>query len=102
MVCEASSGYVGNLKIYTGKENGETQRLVSTVGQLLQPWENAGYHVYMDNYYNNVSTAEHLLSKGIRVCGTIRANRGLPANLRTVIPKGENRFSRKGDILIHI
>ena len=31
-----------------------------------------------------------------------KTNSGLPANLRTVIPKGENRFSRKGDILIHI
>ncbi|CAK9832678.1 PiggyBac transposable element-derived protein 4 [Anthophora retusa] len=58
----------------------------------------------MDNYYNTLNIAEHLLQNKIRICGTIRANR-LPKCLKTKplkLKKGESIFKRKGDILLQI
>jgi len=73
MVCESSTGYIRNLQIYDGK----CGPLTETVGFLLEPYEGKGYHLYQDNYYNSVHQTNELLQKLIRVCGTIRVNRGL-------------------------
>jgi len=77
MVCESSTGYICNLQIYDGKYGHMTE----TVGFLLEPYEGKGYHLYQDNYYNSVHQTNELLQKLIRVCGTIRVNRGLPKDM---------------------
>ena len=74
MVCESSIGYICNLQIYDGK----CGPLTEMVGFLLEPYEGKGYHLYQDNYYNSVHQTNELLQKLIRVCGTVRVNRGLP------------------------
>jgi len=57
----------------------------------------------MDNYYNSVDNTEALLQKKIRICGTIRKNRGLPECLKkTNLKKGETIFRRKNDILVQV
>ena len=38
-------------------------------------------HLYQDNFYNSVKSAETLLDRNVRVCGTMRANRGIPRDL---------------------
>ena len=61
------------------------------------------YHVYQDNYYNRVTVAETLLSRQVRVCGTIRVNRGLPPEMKNEsqsLKRGETRFRRKDEILL--
>jgi hypothetical protein len=74
MVTESTSGYILNLEIYAG----EGKKLQETIFTLLEPYLDQNYHVYQDIYYNHVTTAETLLSRQVRVCGTIRVNRGLP------------------------
>ncbi|CAK9820225.1 PiggyBac transposable element-derived protein 4 [Anthophora quadrimaculata] len=99
MLCEAASGYICNFKIYTG--SGAT--LENTVLSILDPYVGFHHHTYMDNYYNSVHTAELLLQKNIRVCGTIRANRGVPKNLRDItLKEHEAKFARKGQVLLHV
>ncbi|GBM45478.1 PiggyBac transposable element-derived protein 4, partial [Araneus ventricosus] len=99
MVCESESGYICNFEVYSGVG----KKLEETILSILQPYFGFNHHVYQDNYYNNVSTASILLENKIRVCGTIRENRGLP---KLLIEKSKNlqrrqmTFLRKGPILL--
>uniref|UniRef100_A0A1A9URV2 PiggyBac transposable element-derived protein domain-containing protein n=1 Tax=Glossina austeni TaxID=7395 RepID=A0A1A9URV2_GLOAU len=52
-------------------------KLQQTISSLLSPFSGFNHHVCMDNYYNSVNTAEVLLTQNIRVCGTMRSNRGI-------------------------
>ncbi|GBN06184.1 PiggyBac transposable element-derived protein 4 [Araneus ventricosus] len=99
MVCESESGYICNFEVYSGVG----KKLEETILSILQPYFGFNHHMYQDNYYNNVSTASILLENKIRVCGTIRENRGLP---KLLIEKSKNlqrrqmTFLRKGPILL--
>jgi hypothetical protein len=73
VVTESTSGYIENLEIYSG----ESKKLQETIVSILEPYLDQKYHVYQDNYYNSVVCAEYLLSRKVRVCGTIRVNRGI-------------------------
>jgi len=99
MVCESSTGYICNLQIYDGK----CGPLTETVGFLLEPYEGKGYHLYQDTYYSSVHQTNELLQKLIRVCGTIRVNRGLPKVMiedAKKLKKGEVTFRRNKEILL--
>ena len=99
MVCESSTGYICNLQIYDHK----CGPLTETVGFLLEPYEGKGYHLYQNNYYSSVHQTNELLQKLIRVCGTIRVNRGLPKDMTEEakkLKKGEVTFRRNQDILL--
>lgn len=99
MVSESKSGYIVNFKIYCGQEN----NLNDDIYSLLEPCTGLWHHVYLDNYYTSVNTAEGLLKKKIRVCGTINACRGLPGGFKKRTEKlkhGESHHVRKGDILL--
>ena len=57
----------------------------------------------MDNYYNSVELAENLLTKKIRVCGTLRQNRGLSAKLEnSKLSVFETKYQRKGDVFAQV
>ena len=50
-----------------------------------------------------MTTAETLLSRQVRVCGTIRVIRGLPPEMKNEsqsLERGETTFRRKGEILL--
>ena len=99
MGCESSTGYTCNLHIYDGK----CGLLTETLGFLLEPYERKSYHLYQDNYYNSVHQTNELLQKLIRVCGTIRVNRGLSKDMTeetTKLKKGEVPFRRNKEILL--
>ncbi|CAK9798673.1 PiggyBac transposable element-derived protein 4 [Anthophora plagiata] len=85
MLCEANSGYICNMEIY----NAEGKKFDQTIISLLDNNICLGYHIYMDNYYNSIHTAELLMKNGTRVCGTIRANRGVPDCLKDLRLKTE-------------
>jgi len=73
------------------------------VNFLLKPYEGKGYHLYQDNYYNSVHQMNELLQKLIRVCGTIRVNRGIPEDMieeAKKLKKGEVTFHRNQEILL--
>ena len=97
VLCEARSGYISNMEIYTAKG----KKLDQTIMSLLDKNICLGYHLYMDNYYNSIRTAELLMKNGTRVCGTIRANRSVPESFKlSKLKTGEYAFKRKGEILV--
>ena len=91
MVCEAISGY--NMEIYTA----EGKKLQDTVLSLLDKNVGHNHHLYQDNFYNSVKLAETLLDRNVRVCGTMRANRGIPRDLEVegkCLNRGQSAFRR--------
>ena len=99
MLCEGTSGYICNFEVYSGAG----AKLQDTVLSILDPFVGFHHHIYMDNYYNSVNTAELLLQKNTRVCGTIRANRRFPSNLKDIkLKEQETKFARKGQVLLQL
>ena len=100
MVCEAVSGYICNMEIYSAEE----KKLENTVLSLLDRNLGLNHHVYKDNYYNSVRLAQTLLERNVRVCGTMRANRGIPRDLEDGkhLKKGQSAFRRKGDVMVQV
>jgi hypothetical protein len=68
MVCEAVSGYICNMEIYSA----EGKKLEHTVLLLLDRNLGQNHHIYQDNFYNSVKLAQTLLDRNVRVCGTTR------------------------------
>jgi hypothetical protein len=62
------------MEIYTA----EGKKLEETIFFVLESYLDIWHHVYQENYYNSVDIAGKLLLSKIRICGTIRANRGIP------------------------
>nr|XP_039258026.1 piggyBac transposable element-derived protein 4-like [Styela clava] len=59
-----------------------------------------GYHVFVDRLYNSVALAEELQRRKTSITGTVVANRkGLPAEIKTKLKKGEIISLRKGQLL---
>ena len=58
------------------------ERIWRTVLSLLGGTLGLNNHIYQDNYYNSMRLAETLLDRNVRVCSTIRANRGIPRDLK--------------------
>lgn len=99
MLCDSATGYISSFKLYSG----DGQKLNSTVMELLRRSFGKWHHLYMDNLYNSVDLARELPSKQIRVCGTIRLNRGLPASLKNIkLKRSEFLFKRQGQILLQL
>lgn len=99
LLCESSTGYICTMQIY----DGNCRTIHSTVTELLQPYENKGYHVYMDNFYNSVRLTQYLQNKNFGVVGTMRQNRGMPktlVNISKSLKTGEMTFKRHGNILL--
>jgi hypothetical protein len=71
--------------------------------QFQPPTDN--HHLYQDNFYNSVKLAETLLDRNVRVCGTMRANRGIPRDLEgegKSLNRGQSAFRRKGDVMVQV
>jgi hypothetical protein len=77
MMYEATTGYIGNMEIYTV----EDKKLEGTTFSALEPYLDLWQHICQDVPYNTVGIAEKLLLKKTRVCGTIRANREIQKSL---------------------
>jgi hypothetical protein len=87
MVCEAVSGFICNMEIYPA----EGKKLEDTMLSLVDRNLGQDHHIYHDSFYNSVRLAQTLLDRNVRVCGTMRANRGIPRNL-----EGEGKWLKKG------
>jgi hypothetical protein len=100
MLCEAKTGCISNMEIYTA----QGKKLIDTVVSVLENNVVAHHHVYQDNFYNSVNLAENLLKHNIRVCGTMRPNRGIPKDLEEAkgLMKRQSCFRRKDDVLVHV
>ncbi|KAL6419812.1 hypothetical protein ACFW04_011177 [Cataglyphis niger] len=99
VLSEARTGYVSNFCVYAAEE----KKLEETVLSVIGPYKNMWHHIYQDIYYNSVNIAKIFLKNKLRVCGTIRKNRGLPQILQTVkLSRGQHQFLRNGQILIQV
>jgi len=79
--------------------------LEDTVLSLFDRNLGQNHHVYQDNYYNSVRLAQTLLDRKVRVCGTMRPNRGIPRDLEEEgkrLEKGQSAFQRKGDVMVQV
>jgi len=77
MVCEAVWGYICNMEIYST----EGKKLEDTVLSLVDRNLGQNHRIRQDNFYNSVRLAQTLLGRNVRVCGTMRANKGIPRDL---------------------
>ena len=101
MVCEAVSGYICNMEIYSA----EGKKLEDTVLSLLDRNLGQSHHIYQDSFYNSVRLAQNILDRNVRVCGTMSANRGIPHDLEgegKCLKKRQLAFWRKGDIMVQV
>jgi len=99
MLCEAVSGYICNMEIYSAEEEVGGHSVI-TFRQKLRPKSS-----HQDNFYNSVRLAQTLLDRNVRVCGPMRANRGIPCDLEgegKCFKKGQSAFWRKGDVMVQV
>ncbi|XP_054918033.2 piggyBac transposable element-derived protein 4-like [Dermacentor andersoni] len=107
MLCEASSGYVWDVIIYTGKgtnlgtpANVDPTSPMGTkvVMKLLEPLLGKGYCLTVDNFYTSPELVDLLLLNRTDVYGTVRANRkDMPPEFRTQkLKKGEIQAYQRG------
>ena len=90
-----------NMEIYSA----EGKKLEDTVLSLLDRNLDQNHHIYQDSFYNGVRLAQTFLDRNVSVCGTVRANRGIPRD-----PEGEGKrlnkvqslFWRKGDVMVPV
>ena len=63
------------------------------------------HHIYPDNFYNRVRLAQTLLDRNLRICSTMRANRGIPRDLEEDgkrLKKRQSTLRREGDIMVQV
>jgi len=101
MVCEMVSGHICNMDIYSA----EGKKLEDTVLSLLDGKLGQNHHINQDNFYNSVRLAQTLLDRNMRVCGTVRAKKGIPCDIQGEgkrLKRGQSAFGRKGDVMVQV
>jgi hypothetical protein len=92
-LCESSSGYCFNFKIYEGNDKNsiEYSASESVVFDLLRPVINRGHTLYIDNWYSSPKLFFALIKNKTNVLGTVRCNRkNMPIDfLKYKLKKGE-------------
>lgn len=108
---KGSGGYCYRFKVYAGKVDpvseiqpvipGDARHLSSSeqmVVYLILPLLGKGYHIYTDNWYTSLRLLLYLRDNDTLACGTIRASRGIPAELvNRVVKKTGDSVALVGD-----
>lgn len=101
-ICDSVTGYLYVCDVYCGaNDDGKVQHGLaeSVVKQLANRLGLVGTHttIYIDNFYQSISTATWLCTNGIESVGTVRSNsKGFPTKLfKDVEKRGDH------DALIH-
>uniref|UniRef100_A0A1A9Z325 DDE_Tnp_1_7 domain-containing protein n=1 Tax=Glossina pallidipes TaxID=7398 RepID=A0A1A9Z325_GLOPL len=82
---------------------GKSVSLEDTILKLLNPYLNKWRYIYTNNLYNIVKVASTLLLHKVRVCGTMRSNRGVPNVLRNIkLRHRGTHYKRRGEITIQM
>lgn len=96
--CDSRTGFVYQLQLYTGKEEGESSSTglgTRVVKHLTQTLAGTFIHITFDNFFSSVELIQDLLSNNIYATGTIRSNRRQLPSLATVkekMNKGESKW----------
>lgn len=98
-------GYILNIIIYCGKGTmitDEKSHTFTVVTCLMENYINKGHTLYLDNFYNSVELAEHLMKVKTNMCGTLQAARaGNPQIvIDTKLKKGECISRQKEDVTV--
>ena len=100
----ASDGYLLTFHLYRGKGGYAVKQGVihHTVTQMVLPWRDSHRILFTDNLYTTPALCRHLLTIGLRSCGTFRANRShLPPGLKDAIKEigeGETKAWQSGQL----
>ena len=75
--CDSATDYAFNGQVYLGREGnlpevGLTRRVVE---DLSRPIEHTGRNLTMDNFFTSIPLAQNLLTKGLTLLGTLKANK---------------------------
>jgi hypothetical protein len=76
-LCQAKSGYVYNLDVYTGAHptNSEHNTALSVVDRLCDKIKGKGHCVYMDRWFSSPKIFDHLWGCKTKAVGTVMSNR---------------------------
>ena len=104
-LCEAKSGYVYNLEVYTGAHptKSEHNTAFSVVDRLCDKIKGKGHCVYMDRWFSSPKIFDHLWSCKTKAVGTVMSNRKeMPKQaFSTKLKKGE-KISRQRNHLLAV
>jgi hypothetical protein len=110
MISEATTGYISGFEVYTGREvtvgndihgsMGRTTKLVVGLMESLN-FNDHGYHLYFDNYFNSPELVNALYQRKTLCCGTVNRNRkDLPkAVTKQKLNRDESIYARRGEAL---
>lgn len=100
----ASLGYLLAFSLYRGKGGYAVKQGVihHTVCQMVIPWSGSDRILFTDNLYTSPALCRHLLTIGLRSCGTARPNRRhLPPGVREAMKMlggGETKAWQSGQL----
>lgn len=102
-LCEAESGYLLKLYIYTGKDSGASETIHGFTGptakvvlRLAEDYLNKGHCLVMDNFYNSVALTHFLKRNRTDSFGTLNRRRvDTPADIKAL----NQRHMEKGDLV---
>ena len=109
VIADASTGYVLNTSIYTGKEGPAASKdlAMRVVLNLTEPYAHKGYRLFVDNWYTSVPLFLELERRSILACGTVRGNRKfLPKEIVDQkneqvkrLKRGDSLFRQSGNLI---
>lgn len=97
VLADSTTGYCWNLLPYCGTHCTIPDTVTTLLGRLV----GYGHKLYMDNFYNSVNLTHTLLDLKTAVCGTLRTNRGEPAEFKTLkLTKGETTARHDDNVMV--
>ena len=107
---DATSGYVSEFDVYTGKVPGEREYGLggNVVKRLTRNITGRNYVVYCDNFFTNAPLFRDLLRDKVYACGTYnRTRKCYPTSLKSDAKKGlkkrgEYRYRQCGNLLVSL
>jgi hypothetical protein len=104
-LCEAKSGYVYNLEVYSTAHptNSEHNTAVSVIDRLCDKIKGKGHSVYMDRWFSSPKIFHHLCACKTKAVGTVMSSRKeMPKEAFSVKLKKGEKISRQRDHLLAI
>ena len=105
MAADSENGYVNNMAIYQGGEEGKDGCVhgqgYDVVMSMARPFLNKNHHLFFDNFFSSVKLFDHLLSQDTYACATVQSNRKeMPRCAKQKLKQpGQLIWAQKGKLL---